>query len=171
MRWVSSSQRSTCSVLRRSWRPVVAPVAGDVPAVVGLLAPEGMAAVVVPEGVVAVGALEGMAAVAVPGRVAALVGALARPGAPAELSLSLPSLPAALRVVGHPGSTGCDFPEILLTGVGVPRSTTPPVRAGEDTGAAHEPATVAGFPFTTATPSCEIEARDGPLSVRNWRVW
>src|SRR5262245_7541569 len=129
-----------------------------------------MVAVVVP-GTVAVGALEGMAAVVVPGRIAAVVAALAGPGAPAELSMpSFPSLPAALPVVG--GSTGCDFPETLLIGVGgTPRSTTPPERV-EDAGAAHgSPATVAGFPFTTATPSREIEARNGPFSVRNWRVW
>src|SRR5262245_58889504 len=121
-----------------------------------------MVAVVVPEGTVAVSALEGIGAVAVPGKVAVVVAALARRGGPAELSmLSFPSRPATLPVVGRRGSTGCDFPEPLLTGVGVPpRSTTPP-ESFEDAGAVHgSPAAVAGFPFTTSTPSREIEARN-----------
>jgi hypothetical protein len=69
--------------------PVVAPVARDALAVVGLLAREGMVAVVVPEGTVA-------------------VVALARPGMP-ELSELSSSVPAALPVVGRPGSTGCEL--------------------------------------------------------------
>jgi hypothetical protein len=115
---LSSSQRSTCSVLRRAKEPVVglvALVAGDVSVVVALLVPEGMVAVVVPggtlgvvvpDGTVALVTLEGMVAVAAAGRM--VVATLASPGMPVELSeLSLPAVPAALPVVGHPGSTGC----------------------------------------------------------------
>ena len=93
-------------------------VARDESVVVALLAPEGMAAVLVPEGTVGVVVpdgtvalvtlvtLEGMVAVAAAGRM--VVATLASPGMPVELSeLSLPAAPAALPVVGHPGSTGC----------------------------------------------------------------
>ena len=115
MRWLSSSQRSTCSVLRRSEELVVAfvvLVARDVPVVVALLAPEGLLAVVVPEGTVAVVAVDGRAAVAAAGRM--VVATLASPGMPAELSmLSLPFVPAALPVVGHPGSTGCWLDKLM----------------------------------------------------------
>jgi hypothetical protein len=115
MRWLSSSQRSTCSVLRRSEELVVAfvvLVARDVPVVVALLAPEGLLAVVVPEGTVAVVAVDGRAAVAAAGRM--VVATLASPGMPAELSmLSLPFVPAALPVVGHPGSIGCGLDKLI----------------------------------------------------------
>jgi hypothetical protein len=124
MRWLSSSQRSTCSVLRRSEEPVVtlvALVARDVPVVVALLAPEGavavvaperMVAVVVSEGTAALVALEGTVAVAAAGRM--VVATLASPGMPAELSMvSLPFVPAALPVVGHPGSTGCGLDKLM----------------------------------------------------------
>jgi hypothetical protein len=71
-----------------------------------------MVAVVVPEGTVAVVALEGMVAVAAAGRM--VVATLASPDMPAELSeLSLPSVPAALPVVGHPGSTGCELDMLM----------------------------------------------------------
>jgi len=115
MRWLVSSQRSTCSVLRRSEGLVVALVAlvaRDVPVVVALLAPEGMVAVVVSEGTATVVALEGIVAVAAAGRM--VVATLASPGMPAELSmLSLPLVPAALPVVGHPGSSCCGLDRLM----------------------------------------------------------
>jgi hypothetical protein len=70
---------------------------------VAVVVPEGTVGVVVPEGTVA---LEGMIAVAAAGRM--VVATLASPGMPVELSeLSLPSVPAAPPVEGHPGSAGC----------------------------------------------------------------
>jgi hypothetical protein len=133
MRWLSSSQRSTCSFLRRSSEPVVALVARDVPVVVALLAPEGAVAVVAPEGMVAIVvsegtgalvALEGMAAVAAAGRM--VVATLASPGMPAVLSmLSLPFVvPAALPVVGHPGSTGCRLDMVMDARAGADEANT-----------------------------------------------
>jgi hypothetical protein len=100
---------------------LVALVARDVPVVVALLAPEGavavvaperMVAVVVSEGTAALVALEGTVAVAAAGRM--VVATLASPGMPAELSMvSLPFVPAALPVVGHPGSTGCGLDKLM----------------------------------------------------------
>src|SRR5262245_66080137 len=120
MRWFSSSQRSTCSVLRRAEEPVVGLVARDGPVVGALLASEGAVAVVAPEGMVAVVVSEGTGALVVlEGMVAAagrmVVATLASPGMPAELSmLSLPCVvPAVLPVVGHPGSTACGLDKLM----------------------------------------------------------
>jgi hypothetical protein len=46
-----------------------------------------------------------------------VVATLASPGMPAELSMvSLPFVPAALPVVGHPGSTGCGLDKLMDAG-------------------------------------------------------
>ena len=56
--------------------------------------------------------MDGRAAVAAAGRM--VVATLASPGMPAELSmLSLPFVPAALPVVGHPGSIGCGLDKLI----------------------------------------------------------
>src|SRR5262245_7053372 len=112
MRRVSSSQRSTCSVLRLSEAldPFVPLVVRDVSVVGVAVAPEGMVVVVALDGVTALVALAGVVAVVALAR----VGALARLGMPAELSgLSLPFVPAVLPVVGHAGSTGCALDKLM----------------------------------------------------------
>ena len=74
------------------------------PVVGAVVALEGMVVVVALDGVTAIVALTGVVAVVALAR----VGTPARLGMPAEFSgLSLPFVPAALPVVGHPGSAGC----------------------------------------------------------------
>ena len=115
MRRVSSSQRSTCSLLRRSEAldPFVPLVARDVPVVGVVVALEGMVVVVALDGVTAVVTLAGVVTVVALAR----VGTPARLGMPAEFSgLSLPFVPAVLPVVGHTGSTGCGLDKLMDAG-------------------------------------------------------
>ena len=109
MRWLSSSQRSTCSVLRRSEAlgPFAPLVVGDVLLVGVVVALEGIVVVVALEGLTAAIALAGVVAVVVLAR----VGTLARLGMPAELS-GLPP-PSELLAVGHAGSTGRELDMLI----------------------------------------------------------
>jgi hypothetical protein len=112
MRWLSSSQRSTCSVLRRSEAlgPFVPLVAGDVLGVGEVVALAGIVVVVSLEGLTAAISLAAVVAVVVLAR----VGTLARLGMPAEFSgLPPPSEPPELLAVGHAGSTGRELDMLM----------------------------------------------------------
>src|SRR5262245_29386677 len=87
MRRVSSSQRSTCSVLRRSEAPdpFVPLVVRDVPVVGAVVALEGMVGVAL-DGVTVIVALSGVVTVVALAGAVALV-ALARVGTPARLGM------------------------------------------------------------------------------------